>query len=100
MSAVLKIDKIKSAVEPVAKEFNLRKVTLFGSYATGKRTKKSDVDLLVEFIDDSKVTLFTLSNLRFQIQDIIGKKVDLVMLSLDDDSYLDITKEVSFYEAN
>jgi predicted nucleotidyltransferase len=39
--------KIKSFCNAVAKQFRPRKIILFGSYAYGKPTKDSDVDLLV-----------------------------------------------------
>src|SRR5665213_564445 len=39
--------KIKSFCNAVAKQFRPRKIILFGSYAYGKPTEDSDVDLLV-----------------------------------------------------
>src|SRR5208282_2518467 len=39
--------KIKSFCDAVAKQFRPRKIILFGSYAYGKPTEDSDVDLLV-----------------------------------------------------
>jgi predicted nucleotidyltransferase len=39
--------KIKTFCNAVAKQFRPRKIILFGSYAYGKPTEDSDVDLLV-----------------------------------------------------
>lgn len=39
--------KIRSFCNAVAKQFRPRKIILFGSYAYGKPTEDSDVDLLV-----------------------------------------------------
>jgi predicted nucleotidyltransferase len=39
--------RIKSFCNAVAKQFRPRKIILFGSYAYGKPTEDSDVDLLV-----------------------------------------------------
>ena len=39
--------KIRSFCDAVAKQFRPRKIILFGSYAYGKPTEDSDVDLLV-----------------------------------------------------
>lgn len=39
--------KIKDFCDAVAKQFQPRKIILFGSYAYGKPTENSDVDLLV-----------------------------------------------------
>src|SRR4030042_5171193 len=40
-------EKIKEVVEKIVKEFEPEKVILFGSYAWGKPTADSDVDLFV-----------------------------------------------------
>ena len=44
---MVKRQKIKAFVKRVAAEFHPRRVILFGSYAYGKPTADSDVDLLV-----------------------------------------------------
>ena len=44
---MVKRAKIRSFCDAVAKQFRPRKIVLFGSYAYGKPTRDSDVDLLV-----------------------------------------------------
>jgi len=44
---MVKRAKIRSFCNEVAKQFRPRKIILFGSYAYGKPTEDSDVDLLV-----------------------------------------------------
>jgi predicted nucleotidyltransferase len=39
--------QIKEVVDKIAREFRPQKIILFGSYAEGKQTEHSDVDLLV-----------------------------------------------------
>lgn len=46
-----KINQIKRYVKKVSEEFHPQKVILFGSYAYGKPTPDSDVDLLVVMED-------------------------------------------------
>jgi uncharacterized protein len=41
------MEQIKAYCQVVAREFRPRKIILFGSYACGKPTKDSDVDLVV-----------------------------------------------------
>lgn len=41
-------DQIMTLLTPVFRQNNIRKATLFGSYAKGTATSKSDVDLLVD----------------------------------------------------
>ena len=45
--AVLKIDVIKSIVAKVFQKYNVSTCYLFGSYARGKATGKSDIDLMI-----------------------------------------------------
>lgn len=44
------VEEIEKKVKPVAKEFRLSRVYLFGSYARGTARKDSDVDLLIETV--------------------------------------------------
>lgn len=48
---------------------------LFGSFARGEADKESDIDLLVRF---SKPKGFDWLDAAFEIEDALGKKVDLV----------------------
>ncbi len=50
---------------------------LFGSFVTGKQNADSDVDILVEFKPGEK-TFDSFMNLAFLLEDILGRKVDLV----------------------
>ena len=96
MAQVLAINEIQSYVTQVAKTFDVKKVSLFGSYATGKNTKKSDIDLLVEFGD--KATYLTVFNFQNEIESKIGREVDVVPAPIPGDSFLEIGKEVLLYE--
>lgn len=52
------------------------KAWLFGSYSRGEETMESDVDILVEF--DPIVDLFDHVEMQLELQDILGKDIDLV----------------------
>ena len=54
----------------------MRKAALFGSVARGEATKDSDIDLLVQL--DKTLSLFGFIDLKLQLEDALGKKVDLV----------------------
>ena len=62
---------------PVVQKYEIKKATLFGSYARGEATDDSDVDLLVEC--DNIRNMEDYLALEGGIKDAIGKKVDLVM---------------------
>jgi len=71
------INEIRSEVEPVAEKYNLAKVFLFGSYARGNATPKSDIDLCVEE-QGKKLSLFGLSALYLDFYDRFGNELDLI----------------------
>jgi len=73
------IQAIKNAVNPIAKEYGVKRVYLFGSYAKGKATEKSDVDLLIE--KGKPMSLLKLSGMREQCQEALQLSVDLLTMS-------------------
>ncbi len=95
---ILSLDQIANGVNKVAKDYPLKKVTLFGSYANGTCTDNSDVDLLAEFIKPN-VSLLMLSALKYSIQDVLGKNVDLIHGPLESDAMIDIGKGIVIYES-
>lgn len=92
------ITDIKSAVTKVAPAYPVLTINLFGSFINGKNTESSDVDLLV-FFDEKNASLFDLSGLKLDIEDLLNKKVDIVAGPLKDNSFLSIDKKVRIYEA-
>lgn len=65
--------------EPVLKErFGVRKIGIFGSFIRGEERPDSDVDILVEFRRGQE-TFDHYMDLKFYLEDLFGRKVDLVM---------------------
>lgn len=60
------------ATQPVLKAW------VFGSYARGEQREDSDIDIMIVPDRNAHVGLFLLSGMRLDLQDILGKKVDLV----------------------
>ena len=59
------------------RSFDIESLGLFGSYIRGEQDSTSDVDILVEFIENPGLIGFmTLEN---RLSDLLGAKVDLVM---------------------
>ncbi|MBU7017372.1 MAG: nucleotidyltransferase family protein [Theionarchaea archaeon] len=69
-----RIDEHKPFLE---KEFKVKSMNIFGSYLRGEQTKKSDIDILVEFYDI--IDLFEFVRLENFLSEILETKVDLVM---------------------
>ena len=80
------IDEISRRIQPVASAYGLRAVYLFGSYARGQATENSDVDLR---IDKGNVKgLFTLGALYSDLEERLGKKLDLLTTGSLDQQFL------------
>ena len=94
---VLEFEKIKESVAQVAKAYDVKKVDLFGSYANGNQTKDSDIDLLVKFNQHS-VSLLKIIGLKYDLEKLTGKSVDVIHAPIPKDSFLQIGKVVPLYD--
>ena len=93
---MLTVQQIADVVQVASKEYPLSKVELFGSYANGKSTPQSDVDLLVEFAQPC-VSLLTISALRFRMEELLGTDVDIVHGPLPENTMLEIDRRIPLY---
>ena len=95
---MLTINQITQAVKTVAEEFNLKRVSLFGSYAEDRSTADSDVDLLVEFFLPA-VSLFTLADIKLRLEELLKVDVDIIHAPLPQGSLINPEKVVEIYAA-
>jgi predicted nucleotidyltransferase len=63
--------------EAQLKKYGVRRCGVFGSFARGKQTDQSDVDILVEFEPGQK-SFDNFMHLAFFLEDKFGRKVELV----------------------
>ena len=75
------IERIKSKIIKVLKKNKVSKAGIFGSYSRGEQKKDSDIDIAVE-INDKNMSLLGFIALKIKLEDILGKKVDLVEYSV------------------
>lgn len=80
-------DDIRAVLQSLKKPYELRQVSIFGSYAEGRATEKSDLDLLVEF-ERPAVSLIRLSALKYDLEDALGLPVDVIHGPLPQDSMI------------
>jgi uncharacterized protein len=71
------IDKLK-ALEPSLRKDGISALYVFGSYARGEQTEKSDVDLLFDISPDVRFSLFDQARISRQLSDFLNTKVDFV----------------------
>lgn len=57
------------------RRYGVKRIGIFGSAARGTATRKSDLDFLVKF---EKLTFDSYMDLKFMLERMFGKKVDLV----------------------
>jgi predicted nucleotidyltransferase len=94
---MLTISEIKSSVVDIATKYQIKKLSLFGSYAVGNAKDNSDIDMLVEFFSPN-VSLFMLSDIKEEMKSKLKKEVDLIHAPIGEDSLIRIDKVVDIYE--
>ena len=72
----MRIEEIKSKINPILKRYGVSKAAIFGSYARGEMREYSDIDILVEIEQD--ISLLDFIGLKLEIEEVLGKKIDLV----------------------
>ncbi|MGN0162251.1 MAG: nucleotidyltransferase family protein [Candidatus Ornithomonoglobus sp.] len=93
------INNIQCALNPVFNKYRVKKATLFGSYAKGQATAKSDIDLLL----DSGLRGLKFVGLIEDIHTALDKEVDVFDVTHivpDSMIYNEIKRDgVTIYEA-
>ena len=84
MNSVI-VDKLKSFFPSCP----IEKAWVFGSYARGEETAKSDLDLIVRFDKNVSITLIDYARIMNDLSDFLHKKVDLVQ----EGTFYDFIKE-------
>ena len=64
---------------PKIKSYGVLKIGLFGSCSRGEQADHSDIDILVEF-QKGKKTFDNYMDLKFFLEELLGRKVDLVII--------------------
>ncbi len=78
MDTASAIERLR-ALEPKLRALGVEHLSLFGSRATGDAHTGSDFDLAVKFGSNRAIAGFAFADLEFQIEQMLGAKVDLVI---------------------
>ena len=70
-------ERIREKVYRLKATYALRSVSILGSYAEGRATENSDIDLLVEF-EQPTVSLLKLNSLKYDLEDTLGIPIDVI----------------------
>lgn len=78
-SHIKDIAEIQKIIQPILWKYPIKSASIFGSYARQEAHTESDIDILMEF--SSTISLLQFVNIQLELEDLLGKKVDLVELS-------------------
>jgi hypothetical protein len=93
------IGEIRAIIAPIAREYGVKKIALFGSYAKGNATPESDIDF--HLIDTGDLWgYFKLCTFKQDLIDRLGVDVDVLTTGSMDSKLLEtvIRDEVLIYE--
>ena len=68
----------RNALAEVCRKWGIKSVALFGSVLRDDFTSESDIDLLLEYFPDSRISLFDYGYMNEDFQRVFGREVDLV----------------------
>jgi hypothetical protein len=74
------IELIKKVETAIKTRFGVKNIGIFGSFARGEERSDSDIDVLVDF-EDGKKTFDNYMDLKFYLEELLGRKVDLVTVN-------------------
>jgi len=72
------LDYLKSNQEYYFKQYGIRFIGLFGSFARDEANEKSDIDILYKIEKGKKLSMFQYMKLIRQLEEIFHTKIDLV----------------------
>lgn len=64
--------------EELREKYRVLEIGIFGSYMRGEQVENSDIDILIEFNPDARISLFDFIELEDYLSNLLGVKVDLV----------------------
>ena len=98
MSKVYSIKELQELVSPIAANYGVENVYLFGSYARGEAGEKSDIDLRID--KGALRGYIELSGFELDLESVLGAAVEVMTTGGLSDSFLRniANEEVLLYE--
>jgi len=72
------VDLLRQFKHTAGEKYGIEQLALFGSVARGEQTEESDIDVCVK--PRRAIDLFTLQDIREELEQLFQKKVDLLTL--------------------
>lgn len=88
MAGQYTIEELRNRIAPIAQQYGVQSVSLFGSYSKGTAADDSDIDLKIE--KGKLKSLFQICGFRLAVEDALERPVDLVTSESSDRDFLDM----------
>ncbi|NQS90453.1 nucleotidyltransferase family protein [Patescibacteria group bacterium] len=69
---------LKEHKEELKEKYGVKEIGIFGSHVRGEQKRVSDIDILIEFKPDARISLLDFVGIENYIGDLLEAKVDLV----------------------
>lgn len=63
--------------DELRQKYSVKEIGIFGSYIRDEQRETSDVDILIEFSEEARITLLDFIHIENYLTDLLGVKVDL-----------------------
>ncbi len=70
------IERLEKKIIPILKRHDIVKAGIFGSFARGEATRKSDIDILIKF--KGRKSLLDLARVEIELEKKIRRKADVL----------------------
>lgn len=77
MEQLVYVDLPQDRIRDYCETQPIHRLSVFGSAARNELTPESDIDLLVEYMPDARVSYFDMGRHVIDLMDIVGREVDL-----------------------
>ena len=75
---IMSTQQVTQKIADYFKTQPVNRAWLFGSFARGEETPDSDIDILVEYDEDARISLLTISHMMGELERSTGRRIDLI----------------------
>lgn len=80
-------------ITKIIPQYNISSIWIFGSSIGENFSDENDIDLVIEFDLDARITLCTLASLQTDLENVFGRKVDIITRKAIDDFMNPVLKQ-------
>ena len=70
---------LASYKDVLRRKYQVKELGIFGSYVRGEIRENSDIDILIDFEEDSNIDLFDYVDIETELSELLGTKADVVL---------------------